>query len=325
VTTGREIIQRMLQRAVMTGDVDQGGHDDTSDYDWSRPHSFSEAELLAARDLLARSAGELSRALGRIVRDEVTVEVTELKEVYAADLMAGAAGEAKYYIALNTGDDAPCGYLVAESANAAEWVAKLLGGSTGAASREMSALEQSLLGDVMASLASAIIGPVGAAGGAEIVPGNTITRETVPLGEGSGEYVEMSFVRPDLDKQVVVTTAIRSDVILPAVGGGGGRHVVRTPAENRRAMIEQLSRVSVDIVGHLGRTELSIRDASTIGVGDVLVLDLAVGQEVEIYLQQTKIAMGMPVRDGEHKAVQITEMIQAPAKGADGAEAGVSD
>ena len=311
----------------MTHDVDRGRYDDTSAYDWSRPHSLPEAALLAASDLLGRSGAELAKALGRIVRDEVTVEVSELKEVYAADLMAGGVAEADYYVALSTGDDLPCGYLATKGANAVEWVAKQLGGSGGAGDREMSALEQSLLGDVMALLAGAICAPIGAAGGAEIVPGHSITRKMVPLGEGSCEYVKTSFVRPGRDgrdDQVVVTAAIRSDVIAPAVGGAGGR-AARSPAENRRAMIEQLARVSVDVVGHLGQTEISIRDASTIGVGDVLVLDVAVGQEVEVFVQQTKIAMGMPVRDGENKAVQITEMIHAPGKGAaDGAEAGAT-
>ena len=79
-------------------------------------------------------------------------------------------------------------------------------------------------------------------------------------------------------------------------------------------MIEQISRVSVEVVGHLGQTEVSIRDASTIGPGDVLVLDVAVGQEVALFVQNTKIAMGMPVRNGQYKAVQITETIRASAQ-----------
>ena len=124
MTTGQEIIQRMLQRAVMTGAAGGEHYDDTSNYDWSVPHSFPGAALLAASDLLGRSAGELAKVLSRIVRSEVTVEVSELKEIYAADLMERAADEVRYYVALSTGDDVPCGYLATEGANAIEWVAK---------------------------------------------------------------------------------------------------------------------------------------------------------------------------------------------------------
>jgi len=320
VTTGRDIIQQLLQRAATTAASPPDGDDGTSDYDWTRPHSVPEALLQDVSDLLGRSGDELAAALGRIVRGDVAIEVSELKEIYASDL-APEAAEQMYYVALNTSDDKPCGFLAAPGASAIEWVAILLGGSGGGADREMSALEQSLLGDVMASLAGAIVGPIAAAGGGEIVPAHDVTREIPAVGEGSCEYLAMNFIRPDLKGRVAATAAIRCDVISPAVGGGAGA-VNRSPAENRRAMLAQLSRVSVDVVGQLGKTEISIRDASTLGVGDVLVLDLAVGQEVEVYVQQTRIAMGMPVRDGEKKAVQITEMIAANATGADGASSG---
>jgi len=197
------------------------------------------------------------------------------------------------------------------------WVAKLLGATdaaAGGAGRELSALEQSLLGDVMASLAIAMLEPFKQASAPEIVPGRTVSREMPPLGPGSEQYIEVDFVSPDKTNTPILSALIAGSVISPVVEQADG-HGRQSPADALRNMTGQIGRVGVTVVGHLGQTEISIRDASAIEAGDVLVLDLAVGQPTELSVQGSTIARGMPVRNGDHKAMQITEWIEASSLG----------
>ena len=306
MSLGQNIIQLMLQRA-----ADAAGNaaapDEASDYDWTVPHSLTGPAVEVLGELLAQAGGALSAALSRIARDEITVVPDAVREVYAA---AVAPDQRKYTIPLTTGQEAPCGCLSTDGAHAIAWVARLLGASDVGEGREMSALEQSLLGDIMASLATAMLSPFSQEGAPEIVPGRGISREGVPLGPGSGEYVEVNFVSPEERTKVVLSALIASSAISPVVEKADGVGN-QTAAEASQNMMGQIGRAGVvTVVGHLGQTEISIRDASAIEAGDVLVLDLAVGQEVPLSVQGTTIAMGTPVRHGEHKAMQITEWVR---------------
>ena len=314
MSLGPNIIQLMLHRATGGGGAPQP---EASDYDWTRPHGLTRPAAKVLEDLLARAAEDLSAALSRIVRDPITVVPHAVGEVYASAAADTGSDQKRYSIPLTTGQDLPCGALATDGRHAMGWVARLLGatdGGAGGAGRELSALEQSLLGDVMASLATAMLGPFNPAAAPEIVPGRSVSRQLPPLGAGSAQYVEVNFVSPDKTDEPVLSALIAAGVLSPVLERTDGQGP-QPPGEASRNMMGQIGRVGVTVVGHLGQTEISIRDASAIEAGDVLVLDLAVGQAAPLSVQGSVIAMGLPVRHGEHKAMQITEWIETSPKG----------
>jgi len=178
----------------------------------------------------------------------------------------------------------------------------------------MSALELSLLGDVMASLAAAILEPICTAADVDITPGRSVSPAIVPLGQDTAEFIEvdMSRIDEDNDAQAIVTLAVRSDMVVRAVSGPDESDA-RGAADRRKRIIEHLSRVSVTARARLGQTETTVREAAALAVGDVLVLDTCLGDEVDVFVQGTRVARGTPASCEGYNAVCLTEVMREGA------------
>jgi len=87
----------MLARAARPGNT-APDYADAADYDWHQPHTLPQGLLFDAQGLFDRAAEALSAALGRVVRDDLTVRAADLTEAYGrlgrtgdqADVGAGA-------------------------------------------------------------------------------------------------------------------------------------------------------------------------------------------------------------------------------------------
>ena len=313
MTASQDIIRLMLARARASGGGDED-FADAADYDWDSPHNLPRPLMVDVQHLLDRSAEQLSGALSKLAREEVTVKAGDATEAYAESMGQADPDDGRVFIPLTARDELPHGYLSAPNAEAVQWVAKLLGGSAGGQGREMSALELSLLGDIMASFATAILTPICAAADVEITPGRTVSRQVVPLGDPTAEFVKVDFsVADEDDERLVVTAAIACDAIVAAVADA--EHQARQSGPDvRKHIIEHLSRVSVTAVATLGQTETTVRQAAALGVGDVLVLDTCLGDPVDVLVQGKKVIRGTPVSCDGYNAIQVAEGVTVGAR-----------
>jgi flagellar motor switch protein FliN len=81
------------------------------------------------------------------------------------------------------------------------------------------------------------------------------------------------------------------------------------------ASLEALFDVSLPVVIEIGRTSLTVQEVLELTTGSVIELERVVGEPVDIYVSDRKLAQGEVVVVGEHFGVRITRVL-AGAEGA---------
>jgi flagellar motor switch protein FliN/FliY len=81
------------------------------------------------------------------------------------------------------------------------------------------------------------------------------------------------------------------------------------------APLEALYDVSLPVVIEIGRTSLTVQEVLALGTGSVVELDRIVGDPVDIYVSDRKLAQGEVVVVGEHFGVRITRVLSGGAEG----------
>ena len=79
------------------------------------------------------------------------------------------------------------------------------------------------------------------------------------------------------------------------------------PAEP--APFETLLDVSMPVAIEIGRARMTVEEILQLGTGSVIQLDRAVGEPVDIYVSDRKLAQGEVVVVGEHFGVRITRVL----------------
>ncbi len=83
------------------------------------------------------------------------------------------------------------------------------------------------------------------------------------------------------------------------------------------ASFDALLDVSMPVVVEMGRTHMTVQDVLALGMGSVVQLDRLIGEPVDLYVSNRRLAQGEVVVVGEHFGVRITRVL--PAQAAEGA------
>jgi flagellar motor switch protein FliN/FliY len=84
--------------------------------------------------------------------------------------------------------------------------------------------------------------------------------------------------------------------------GAGGR------AGNGAGSLDTLLDVSLPVAIEFGRTHMTVQEVLELGSGSVIQLDRMVGEPIDIYVSDRKLAEGEVVVIGEHFGVRITRI-----------------
>jgi flagellar motor switch protein FliN/FliY len=79
-------------------------------------------------------------------------------------------------------------------------------------------------------------------------------------------------------------------------------------AENA-ATLDALLDVSMPIVIEIGRAQMTVQEVLQLGAGSVIQLDRIVGEPVDIYVSDRRLAQGEVVVVGEYFGVRITRVL----------------
>jgi len=77
------------------------------------------------------------------------------------------------------------------------------------------------------------------------------------------------------------------------------------------ATFDTLLDVSMPVVIEIGRTRMTVQDVLALGPGSVVQLDRMVGEPVDVYVGDRRLAAGEVVVVGEHFGVRITTVLPA--------------
>ena len=90
---------------------------------------------------------------------------------------------------------------------------------------------------------------------------------------------------------------------LSDLGSGGGR-----PGSGGGSL-DTLLDVSLPVAIEFGRTHMTVQEVLELGSGSVIQLDRMVGEPIDIYVSDRKLAEGEVVVIGEHFGVRITRIV----------------
>ena len=110
---------------------------------------------------------------------------------------------------------------------------------------------------------------------------------------GKGASTPEPVPAPDLSELPAVGAAFRGAVA--ATGGFGS--------------LETLLDVSLPVAIEFGRTHMTVQEVLELGSGSVIQLDRMVGEPIDIYISDRKLAEGEVVVIGEHFGVRITRIV----------------
>jgi flagellar motor switch protein FliN/FliY len=82
------------------------------------------------------------------------------------------------------------------------------------------------------------------------------------------------------------------------------------------ASLEQLFDVTLPVSIEFGRTTMTVQEILDLGAGSVVQLDRMVGEPIDIYVGDRRLAEGEVVVVGEHFGVRITRIISTARDGA---------
>jgi flagellar motor switch protein FliN len=75
------------------------------------------------------------------------------------------------------------------------------------------------------------------------------------------------------------------------------------------ASFDSLLDVSMPVVIEIGRTSMTVQEVLALGTGSVVQLDRMVGEPVDVYVGDRKLAQGEVVVVGEHFGVRISSVL----------------
>lgn len=78
------------------------------------------------------------------------------------------------------------------------------------------------------------------------------------------------------------------------------------------ATLDALLDVSMPIVIEIGRAQMTVQEVLQLGAGSVIQLDRIVGEPVDIYVSDRRLAQGEVVVVGEYFGVRITRVLAGP-------------
>ncbi len=81
------------------------------------------------------------------------------------------------------------------------------------------------------------------------------------------------------------------------------------PTTSAPTSLETLLDMSLPVSIEFGRTTMTVQDVLGLGVGSVVKLERMVGEPIDIYVSDRKLAEGEVVVVGEHFGVRITRIL----------------
>lgn len=88
-----------------------------------------------------------------------------------------------------------------------------------------------------------------------------------------------------------------------------GAPVNGAAADRAPSPLDTLLEVSMPVVIEIGRASLTVQEVLQLGVGSVIQLDRIVGEPVDVYVSDRRLAQGEVVVVGEHFGVRVTRLL----------------
>jgi flagellar motor switch protein FliM len=297
----RAKIQRLLT-AVGSTAAQATAQPEVALYNWRDPHYFDEEQ----RNRLAAVMSQVAALLS-----ESNVTPASVTQHFANDLSGQIALENSFCLAFGSDVEHPCGFLSVAADTAMSWVTFLLGDSDADSDpkRALSALEESLLSDVVTALTEAFLNALqphhDLRHGGSFVKGSSNVQFD-PTEEICIIVFEVR--RADANEPSQMSFVLPCRILAPLVGRpleSTGK--APSPEELQCIMTEHLQQMPVVITAKLSSTRLSFEEVLDLSQNDIVLLDTRIDEPIDLTIDGQTIFRGRPARSDGQRAILLTE------------------
>jgi flagellar motor switch protein FliM len=280
---------------------------DAQSFDWRHPRYFDPEQRNRIAAVMTQVAAVLSERFAHFYNQPFDVSVTSVAEHFAGDLQDRITSNENFCTTFGPSTNHTAGLLMVSAATAFNWVTTLLGDADApAAERSLSALEQSLLSDLMSALVEAFLTLLQAEKDAKTaqavkgLPGNPfeVTQEV--------STVVFQAKKTNAPAAQELTFVLPCSVLAPLAGKTSTAPAKTSADELSRLIMEHLQEMPVNVTAVLGRGALSFTEAVDLNPDDVLLLDKTVDVPIELRINDRPIFWGHPAQCEGQYAVLVT-------------------
>lgn len=304
----RQKIQQLLAAVGVESEEDTRSNIDAYDYNWTRPHYFSSGELKELESFTKRLAQSCARKFTRLYHSDFSVTISSTTQYFANEFADSAKDLSDHYLSFGTGGGEPSGFVGVPGQTAIVWATQLLGDSESPedADRELSQLEKSLLCDTASSIVEALSD---ACESCDFLATTEIVSGRLPVEFQDTEElcrIGLSITKADSKESTEAYILMLCDELRPIVGDRTQAEVL-TEEDVANAMLEYVHEMPVTVKVQLDSAVITIEEAMSLDVDDILLLDKKVGEPIELIVEDRILFLGQPAKCAGKYAIIITE------------------
>ena len=310
-TLNRTKIQRLLA-AVGTNTAARPSQSelDAVAYDWRDPHYFTPDQRNRLAAVMAQVAALLSEKFVHFCGAKSNVTPLAITEQFAGGLSSQIELSHSFCLAFGPDPKQPCGFFAVDSGTAMGWVKLLLGDTEtdDTPDRALSALEESLLGDVVLAVTESFLEALRPA--VSLTHTNNITRNDPCMPyEATDEICVIAFElkRSDADEASQMRFVLPSPTLAALVGKPIEAPAALPREERQRVMMDHLQQMPVTITAKLSSTRLSFEEVLDLAQDDIILLDTRANETIELIMDGRTVFHGRPVQSDGQYAILMTQ------------------
>ncbi len=312
----RAKIHRLLQ-AVGSAPTQTEPDVEASPYDWRDPHSFDEDQRNRLAAMMTQGAALLSDRFVHFYHSEFNVKATSIKQHFAADLNSHIRLDEGFSLPFGPAPDQPCGFLAVGAEAALDWATRLLGDSEGNddPDRVISSLETSLLSDLLAASAEAVLGSLGDSH--NLQASSNLCQGGAPVPYGPTDeicHVVFQIQEAEAEEMAELSLVLPCSTLAPALGKALSTEVQPSAEQLSRLLMEHVQKMTVTVTAHLAAIRLSFEEILDLGPDDVLLIDKPLEEPMDVIVDGRTVFRGRPAQSNGQYAVFVTECTTESAR-----------
>ena len=288
------------------------------DYDWKRPHQYMDCHHTIFAQFNTKLAGDLSEEVSDICSDPSRVTIPKVKEYYADGLVKDfCEDKSNYYMNLRDENNVTVGALIIPYLSAIQWTAKILGDPADDVDEnyEISNLEETMIIDLSNAMIKRLSESLKKQNLRSIESESILTNREWPvdcLGYDEFTVLELQVEHSDITIQAYF--AVFSNVFGPMLDISFPEENQASTNEVRKAIIENLNSIPIDVDVMLGKANVAIADLMNIKEGDVIVLNRKAHEPVDALIEGKVFFHGIPAKTMKRYALSVVDMIEPGKK-----------
>lgn len=305
---------RQLLAAVGTRPAQDAPQVEAAEYDWHQPHYFTREQLRSLDSFKEELTEVLAEKFAQLYKCPFDVKITSTTQHFAGNffeqILSGEQGD--YYLAFSAGRDQTCCFLTVPEQTAVSLVTQLLGGSESEkeAAEHLSNLEESFLLDIGRFIVAALSACLRHLPDFELA--GTIVRGELPVELPEMEVlykVAFAAQKNGSEKGCEAYMVVPCSQLASVTGGMLESGRPSSNEDTSRAIIEHLGQMPVTITAHFASTVLTFAESMSLQPGDILLLDKAIDEPVELRMGGRTFFRGRTAQSSGQYAVVVTESV----------------